>query len=125
MDDRPAGSRDPPDGEEERGAIGENFCHPPPLPPSLPDIELPELPGLFPEFIFELLRISEDWFGRWNPPFEFPPNAPFALPPNAEGCDIPPELFNPPGEPIALAPGIELPPMPPARPPARVTPGSP
>lgn len=63
-----------------------------------------------------------------KPPFEFPPNALFALPPNAEGCDIPPELFNPPGdpgEPIALAPGIELPPMPPARPPARVTPGSP
>jgi len=76
----------------------------------VPELELaPKLPFEFPP----------------NALFEFPPNALFVLPLNAEGCENPPELFNPPGEPIALAPGIELPPMPPARPPAKVTPGSP
>src|SRR5258707_5989591 len=29
-----------------------------------------------------------------------------SLPPNAEGCENPPELFNPPGEPMGFAPGM-------------------
>lgn len=91
------------------------------------------------EFVAEELELVPELEAAPKAPFEFPlnalfalpPNAVFALPPSGEGCEkppelfSPPELFNPPGEPIALAPGIELPPIPPARPPARVTPGSP
>jgi hypothetical protein len=60
-----------PDEDDDRGAIGENFCHPPLLALSRAPVEL-ELPGL--EARFELARASEPrsefWFARCNPSFE-------------------------------------------------------
>jgi len=69
MDGRPAGSPRF-DSVDERGGIGENFCHPPPLLLPRADIEPPELPGLSPDPEFELPRVSELWLKRWNPLFE-------------------------------------------------------
>jgi hypothetical protein len=89
-----------PDSEDERGAIGENFCQPPLLPPlSRAVVELPELPALDAEPAFELPRVSEPWLERWyglfelaEPPFpglavSFPVDRPFdaaAVLPRAE-----------------------------------------
>jgi len=59
MEPRPADSPGLPDSEDARGGIGENFCQPPLLPPSRPDVEPPELPGLDADPEFELPRASE------------------------------------------------------------------
>jgi hypothetical protein len=72
--------------EEERGAIGENFCQPP-LLPSRAVVEPPELPGLAAESAFELPRDSklrsELWLECWIPPFAltFEPVFPGLAPP--------------------------------------------
>lgn len=68
------------DSEDERGAIGENFCQPPPLllPRSRALAEPPELPNLGADAEFELPRASESlsglfpglWLERWIPLFE-------------------------------------------------------
>jgi len=63
MEPRPADSpdlpdSDLPDSEDDRGGIGENFCQPPLLLFSRPDVE-PELPGLDADPEFELPRASE------------------------------------------------------------------
>lgn len=96
-DVRPADPPGPADSEDERGAIGENFCQPPPLllPLSRAAVEPPELPGLGADPEFELPCVSELWLERWNPLFElvfpglatFPVDLPFdpvAVVPRAE-----------------------------------------
>src|SRR5271169_4375838 len=76
---RPADSPDLPDSEDDRGAIGENFCQPPLLPPlSRALADPPELPDLGADAEFELPRVSEPlsglfpglWLERWSPLFE-------------------------------------------------------
>jgi len=74
---RPDDSPALPDSEEEeRGAIGVNFCQPP-LLLSRAVVDPPELPGLAAEPVFELPRDSklrsELWPECWSPLFELTP----------------------------------------------------
>lgn len=98
--------------EDERGAIGENFCQPPLLPLSRVVVDPPELPGLAAEPAFELPRDSklrsELWLECWSPLFELT----FELALECTFAPVFPGLAPPPSRPVSADLPLDAPVVP-------------